>query len=453
MVKSFKYWLGIVVLSCIVLRGFSAVLAQEPAISLQEAVQIAKQNNLSLLQQSKAQKSSALNTAIQKTLRLPSLDFSVTSSYVSEVNTLDIGKVIGNLPISVPVSGRVNLGGHDHTEFVLNVRQPVFTGFRIKSQIDLAKLSELSEEAKYDLVSNAIVHSVILLFYRAQSLANQQNILQESMKRLNIQLANVRNLFNAAQVMAFDTLQVYNQTLNLGIEQEKNTVQRKLTELQLARLLNTNTPRPLQLVTFSRPQQETRTLEQLKHTALQNRPELAGVKVALESAKVQQTFFRANYFPTVFVQASYNYAKPALDPVANKWMDYFSAGVNLQWNLWRWGGDRKKVERMQVQANRLTLQQQELQRSVDYEVSDSYENLLLNLREIKLAEHLKNQQAERYRIVSVQHQNGVATTNDLVTAETDLTRSELQYQLVLVQYYVSDANLRLAIGTLAKSYQ
>jgi len=425
----------------------SGPVAAQEAIGLQEAVALARQNNLGLLQQGAAQKSAALATQIQKTLRLPSLDVSATATYLSELNTIDIAKALGN----APVVGKVELGGHDRYEFVLGVRQPVFTGFRIRSQIDLAVLAELTEEAKLQLLDQHVVHQVMLIYYQAQSLAKQERIFRESMKRLDVQAQNVHNLFEAAQVMAFDTLQVNNQALQLAIELEKNAVQRRLLELQLARVLNLAEARPLQLAKLMPPHPLERSQEELRQIAREHRPELASIRLALRGMGIRRTLHRSNYLPAVFAQANFHYAKPGLDPVANEWMDYFSAGLSLQWNLWRWGGDRNRLQQVQVEANRLTLRERELLRRIDYEVSEQYENLAMSLREIELAGHLRDQQAERYRIVAEQHRNGVASTNDLVSAETDFTRSELQYQLALVKYYVSDANLKLAVGTISSS--
>lgn len=426
--------------------------AQQP-LRLPEALQMVRKNNLVLLQQMESRKTATLNTGIQKTLRLPTIDVSFATTYLSEVNTIDISRALGNLPVNIPASGRVTLGGHDRSELILSARQPLFTGFRIRSSIDLAKFAELSETAKYEVLNNQVIHKVVLLYYQAQSLHDQEKILRQSLKRLHVQLENVRNLFEASQVMAFDTLQVYNQTLTLQIELENNAVQRDLLELQLARILNLERPRPLELVSPKPPGKVAGALEDLKRQARRNRPELRQVQLALQSTGVQGRLLKSSYWPAVFAQASYHFAKPGLDPVADEWMDYFSAGVSLQWNLWRWGGDRKKVQQVHVQENRLNLQQRELLQTIDYEVSDGYEHLMLSLRQIGLARQLQDQQAERYRIVSVQHQNGLASTNDLVTAETDLTRSQLQYQLAVVNYYIAEANLRLAVGTISQSIQ
>ncbi|MFQ5770153.1 MAG: TolC family protein [bacterium] len=405
----------------------------------------AKQHNLQLQQQKESKKMAQLEERVQKAQRLPTLDFSLFSSYLSEINEIDLSKTIGIM------DRRVALGGHDRSELMLSIRQPVFTGFRLQSQVALAKNDYLSEQTKFDILSNEIYHQVYLIFYKFQSLTNQRRILEESLKRLNIQLDQVRNLFNAAQVMAFDTLRVYNQTLTIKIELQNIQLASRLATLQMARILDLKQVQPISEIQLKRPMVETMDLKQYKSEALAKRPELHTMRLAKNETHIRQRLFRANYFPVVLAQANFHYAKPGLDPVANEWMDYFSVGLNVQWNLWRWQGDKKKVEEFQVLQNRLTLAEKELLQTIDYEVEESFENLKFSLQQWRLSEELRDQQAERYRIVSVQHQNNIASTNELITAEADLTKAELQTQQALIRYYMNLADLKKATGSIGEN--
>lgn len=411
-------------------------------LDLAEALHLAKENNLQLQKQSADERIARLEEWVQKANRLPSLDLSATSTYLSEVNQIDISQTIG-------VPGRtIELGGHDRSELTLGIRQPIFTGFRIQSLIDLAKNTTLSEEAKFEVIANEIYYQIHALFYQAQSLYKQRAVLDASLKRLNVQLENVRNLFEAAQVMAFDTLQVYNQTLALQIEKQENALNTRVVTLQMSRLLDLTPVRPIANVAIQPPDSQPPSLDSLRQTAFSSRPEFEAVRLGQRSARLQQNLARSSYFPTILGQANYHYAKPGLDPVTNEWMDYFSVGVNLQWNLWRWQGDRRKVEEFEVLHNRFELEERELRLKIRTEVEESFEKVQVSRQQWQLSEDLRAQQAERYRIVAVQHKNGIASTNDLITAEADLTSAELQAKQALIRYYLNLADLKRAIGTI-----
>jgi outer membrane protein TolC len=216
----------------------------------------------------------------------------------------------------------------------------------------------------------------------------------------------------------------------------------------MARLLDLPEARPIAETELSKPPAFRAPLDSLKHKAIQLRPELSGVRLGQRSAQLNRKLAKAAYFPDVGAEAKYHYGKPGLNQVANEWMDYATVGVSLQWNLWRWQQDRRRVEAAEVEQNRLTLEEREWLRAIDFEVERSWEEARFAVKQIELAERLLAQQQERYRIVSAQQREGVATTNDVIVAEADLTQAELQLQRALIQYYLSQSGILLATGTI-----
>ena len=71
---------------------------------------------------------------------------------------------------------------------------------------------------------------------------------------------------------------------------------------------------------------------------------------------------------TVSAFASLRYGKPGVDQVSNEWMDYYTAGLSLQWNLWSWGGDRARVEQQEVAARGLAEQEAKLKNDVEQQL-------------------------------------------------------------------------------------
>ncbi|GEM_PF-2230304 len=428
----------------------SFVEAQTP-LTLDEALQLVRQNNLQLQKQQQKQKIVELETAVKRGQRWPSFDFGVTASYTDEIAKLDIPVEKFGLPLPPNFSRpQVELGGHDRTDLAIGLRQPIFTGGKLRLQIELAQTALESEGTRLALLQQQTAYQTYWLFYQIQSLKKERKIQEASLARLDVQLQQARSLFRAAQVMAYDTLQVFNQALQLQIQLEQNQRDQRLVDLQMARLLNLATVRPLAEIDLRRPPEMRPALDSLKQQALQNRPELSGIRLGQRSAQLSRKLAQATYWPDLGAEAKYHYGKPGLNQATNEWMDYSAIGVNLQWNLWRANQDRHRVEAAEVELNRLTLEERELQRNIDYDVEKGWENAVFAVKQIQLAEKLLAQQQERYRIVSTQQREGVATTNDVIVAEADLTQAELQVQRALVQYYLAQSEILLATGAIAK---
>jgi outer membrane protein TolC len=180
------------------------------------------------------------------------------------------------------------------------------------------------------------------------------------------------------------------------------------------------------------------------------RPELIAIHLGQQGARLSQKLARGQYFPEIGAEAKYHYAKPGINQFENKWMDYATIGVSMQWNLWRGNQDRNRMQQAVVEYDRLSLEEREQLRTIDYDVEKSVENINYAIRQIRLTEELLAQQQERYRIITTQQREGVATTNDTLIAEADLTLAELQWQRALIQYHVSQIELQLATGSIGE---
>jgi len=419
-------------------------IAQTP-LGLEEALRLARQNNLQLQKQQQKQKLGELEVAVKRGQLLPSLDLIATTSYTDEIARLDV-------PFALPggITPRIELGGHDRTDLAIGIRQPIFTGFRLRTQVSLARTALESESSRLALLNQQTAMQVYFLFYQAQSLKKERGIQEASLKRLSVQLDQARTLFQNVQVMAYDTLQVYNQTLQLKIQIEQNRRDQRLVDLQMARLLDLPETRTIVEADLQKPADSVQSLENLKQIARRQRPELSTVHLGLRAAELNQKLARGSYYPEIGAEAKYHYAKPGLNQVADEWMDYTTIGVNLQWNLWRGNQDRHRAQQAVVEYNRLALEERELLRSIDYDVEKSLENMNYAVKQIQLTEELRAQQQERYRIITVQQREGLTTTNDMLVAEADLTLAELQWQRALIQYHVSQTELLLAAGSIAE---
>ena len=217
--------------------------------------------------------------------------------------------------------------------------------------------------------------------------------------------------------------------------------------IHMARLLDLQEARPIAEQTLQQPPEAIPALDSLQHAAMRQRPELRAIQAAQHAARLQIKLARSAYFPTLQAEASYNLGKPGLNQVANEWMDYFAGGVRLQWNLWRGKQDQHRAEQAEITGNRLALEERDLRQQIRVDVAQAWENLNYVTEQFDLANQLLLQQRERYRIANIQYGNGLATTQDLTDAETELTQAELLRERIFVQYFLARTDLMLATGT------
>ena len=418
-----------------------AIAMGQTAIGLEEALALARAGNLQLQQQQLSQRIAELQVAVSNGQRLPTANLGTLSFWLGDISSLSLPSPVPG--ISTP---EIKLGGNNITALNLFLSQPIYAGGRLRNQVKLSQTAREVEQARQDLVGQQVAYQVYRLMYQAQILKKEHGSKDASLRRLQVELANSKNLLRAAQSTAFDTLRFHNQGLQIKLERERLAKDEKLLSLQLAHLLDLEAPRAIAEIQFADPSPPSEPLDDLLAEAWQNRPELQVIRLRVQTAELKRRLAKGAYWPSISAQVGYVVVRPELEFSNDEWWNFPVAGLNLQWNLWRGNQDRNRVRQAEAEQEQLTLEEQELLSAVALEVKTSMENLDFAYQQIGLARELLAQQQESYRIATLQREQGLATTSEVIEVETALTTAELQMQRAVIGYYVAKAELLLATG-------
>jgi outer membrane protein TolC len=127
-------------------------------------------------------------------------------------------------------------------------------------------------------------------------------------------------------------------------------------------------------------------------------------------------------------------------------MDYYTAGVKLQWELWSWGQSKSKVRQSQLTIEKIDLQNEQLKKDILQQVEEAQKNLQMTKTQINLYENLVTVEKERYRIVKDNYEQGLLSTIDLNNAELDLTAAELELQKEYISWFQNKLMLDYTTG-------
>ena len=418
-------------------------LFPQGGIDLSEAWQIALKNNLTLQQQQKQIRKALEEWRIQKSGYLPSIAASAGYNYVSELAVLE-------LSLPVPGISEIQAGVKNQYDIAISLQQPIFTGFRTKNLIKAARQQHQAQQWQQEVVKNQLLFRIGQLFYEIHLNRNRQQVLREAIHRIDNHLELVRNLYQAGQAPAFDTLEVANRKLQTENQLLQLRNMERVLLTQFRHLLNSNEavtvkPLPPEAVNIS-----LASLDEYLGRAQQHRPELQQVMNLREGQQYRRKALQSAYFPQVFAAASYHYARPGVNFFRDEWMDYYTVGVNMQWQLWNWKRDRRKVEQAQLDYQRLELQNRQLLLDIRQQVVEAYELLKNDREQIALQKRLVHQERERYRIVQEQFSQGQASNTDLRNAETSLTQAELLLRQTYIQWRQHKLQLDWATGIIGK---
>ncbi len=410
--------------------------------SLQDIWQALSRQNANLAQLDAALEQADLDVRARRASRLPALQAGAGYNYISETARF-------TLPFTLPGTPpqEIEAGVKNQYDLNLRVQQPVFTGFRLKNEVQLARTRKESVALQKAITRNQLFLLAGQIYYRYQLNRMQQNLLQKGLNRLDIQLQKVRNFFLSEQATSFDTLEVYNRKLELANRLQRLRRLERIILSQLQHVLNDTAavriaPSPLP----GKPQFRLQPFETYLQQALRQRPELRHLSLREQSQSHLIRIAKSALLPQVFASASFHYARPGVNFFQDEWMTYYTVGVQLQWRLWNWRQDHYRVQQARVELNRLRLQERALVQDIRQQVQEAYLNLENALEQIRLQERLVEQERERYRRVSERYDQGLAALLDLRNAETRLTESELQLQSTYIEAYQAYLQLQYATG-------
>jgi outer membrane protein len=415
-------------------------------LTLEEAIVIGKTNNLSLQQQENRVLQAKAELSSQKAGYFPLISLGGSYNYTSELARLDFSTNIPN----VPAISR-DVGANNNYNLNVSLQQPIFTGLRTTNLVKSAKEAIQVEEYQKQDLQDQILLQVFRIFYLAQLNQLQQEVLQSSLTRGLKDLLSVKNLYNAGQLSRFDTLMVSNQVLNIKTEQKKLIRDREVILTQLAWVLNQQQIR--EVITFSDSPIKI-VLPEINNyieLAFANRSDLSRIKHLLLSQKYQKNAIRSSYFPQIYAFGSYNYGRPGVNFFEDSWMDYYSLGFNLKWELWNRNRRKNEVRKSEYYSRILTLEEEKLVITIKKEIKQVYENLQNDIEQIELLQKLVEQEAERYRVTRERYEQGLATTLDLTDAQSSLTFAELRLKQYYINWLTDQAEMARVTGKIGSS--
>jgi len=345
--------------------------------------------------------------------RLPSLDLTMQYRHVSEVPTLAL-----ELPAPLP-SQKMDLGVYDTYESGLDLSMPLFTGFAVSNNIALAKTGLEVQELSLEQQKKNMAMSVIRLYRKIQGLYWENAGVRAARMRTLLQLEKVSSLVSQGMALPTDTLSL--RLAELQFSQQElalNAAMRKMQN-QLEVLVGQPVRVEFRSIPLAKLNPEARfdsTSEALQLSFRQIR--LSGIKKDL---------IKAAYWPNLTLQLSYKYGKPGVNFIKNEWMDYAVIGLQLRWNLYRWGADAKRIQAGQADQQKAEWQHREITDQLKTGFQNALEDWQTTKQQATISARALEIARRQFAVTESQYAQGTLSSLDYNAANLDLTRAETNY--------------------------
>ncbi len=424
------------------------VFAGAEELSLQQCFDLALANNPSLeIARLDALAAKEDQQQAHKDL-LPALNFAASYKRQSELPKIEIPPIETpyGQAVSIFPEGGMELGSLDTYDFKITLSQPVFTGFRLTNRQKSALALADNKQYEYQRKKNELLYQVEVGYRNVQQTMQILEITRTGQKQVEQHLKDVQNFYEQGLARKDEVLkvQVKLTEAELAVMQAQNAVQ--LSGTYLANLIGqpvSEKPVVEQVIT---PQLQSVDREGTLNLAMAQRLEFQSLNSLKTAAGYAEKIVKGDYWPSVAAFASYAYGKPGLNFTSDEWMNYWVAGVGLEWKLWNWGKTGSQVQQARLKTQSIDNSIAQVRLAVRLDVDQACLQVDEVSKRLEMTGQMVSQAEESFRIVENNYKIGTAGNSDYLDAQFDLTRAQLQQARAEIDYLLALANLKRAEG-------
>ena len=161
-------------------------------------------------------------------------------------------------------------------------------------------------------------------------------------------------------------------------------------------------------------------------------------------------YYKWGYIPTLSAFAAYNwgYINNEFPPLYNKDFPNSYAGITLSVPIFQGGKRTQDIKVAQLQLQRTDYDLANLHNEVNTEFTAAMAIYKSNLTDYYLLKDNLDLSTDVYNTIQLQYKAGVKTYLDVITAESDLRSSEVNYTNALYNVLSSKFDVEKALGSI-----
>lgn len=421
------------------LAGGWPAAAQQQVLTMDEMFRLADANSKSIAARQLAVDEAAEVVRVAKNDRLPSIEASLSLSYIGDGWMADRDFSNG-MKADMP---------HFGNNFALKATQVVYSGGAISTGIEMSELQK--QIADLELANNRQDVRFLLAGYYLQlfQLHNQEEIYEKNIEQTRLLVDEITAAHRQGTALKSDITryELQLQNLELGLTNTRN--RRNIINRQLTTTLGLDNSVEIMPDTTLLAVRLDQRNESFWQDEMQKAPALQLAGLAVDMGKKQEQMAKAERRPSVALFASNNLDGPILIevPPINSNFNYWMVGVSFSYKFDSLFKSNKKLKKAQI-ATRKAQQdfeyaEEQLSNGVHasyIDLQEAYERLRTKEKSVQLAH-------ENYSVVHSRYINGLSLITDMLDASNIQLSSELElanaqigilYQYCLLKKTVGD---------------
>jgi outer membrane protein TolC len=422
----------------------SSIFAQEKVLTLKESLEIGLQNSNDL----KVSRSK-LNYADSKLSEINSQflpNFKLFGNYTRLSDNIPAFEV--SMPFT-PNPIRISEPLYNNYTFKFGFSQPLFTGFKLSSSRNLAELNLNASEEDYSKEKNEAAFNIYLAYWNFYKADEIKKVIEQTLQQMELHLKDTRSYFDNGLIPKNDMLKLevqYSNTKLMLIDAENNS---ELARIAFNKAIGLKLYEKTKISANEEPLfNEKYQISDLLDEALKNRKELKSLEYRVAASSQGVSAAKSAWYPSIFLTGNYYYSNPnpRFQPAKDEFNSNWDLGVTLSWDVWNWGLTSSQVSQAEETKVQLETNLSMIKDNVQVDVYSNYLNLLKIEEKVNVNNEALAQALENYRITSEKYNTQLATSSDLIDAETLKLQAETNLKTAEVDFRIARVKLEKSLG-------
>ncbi len=445
----------------IILLLLTISLFGQTSLTLQESVEMAKENNKDL-QKAREEVGKyrqeynnvrgnlfpqiSLSGGYQyKHMKYPDssqLGFTFTSlldSTGSDFENAVAGAVDGMLPSDT--SDEYSLAGK------VSLNQVIFMGGKLINGINVANKLYHLQEKKYFLDEQNLIFNTIDLYYKTKLAAEVAEIQAEALDFANLYFQQVEDMNEEGLVSEYDLLRAELEVQKLEpevLEAEKNS---KLAMESFTNHLDIKESKLLLIDDITLPEMEEIDLDNAVESGLKNRMEIELSEIGVDVSKVLLRYEKGNFLPNIGLTADYTYFGTDEEKIeSDDWGSSYQVGLGFSMPLFTGLSNSSKIKKAKHTLNQSKLDHRTLQEMIELDVRNSYWQWKADLEKVTTQNRNVELATKGLEIANARYENQVSNQLEIIDAQLQLKAAKLSFMNAKYAAVISYTKLRKAMG-------
>ena len=331
----------------------------------------------------------------------------------------------------------------------LDLQWPIYSGGRADALVRAARAEREAAGSDLEAARADLRLEITRAFWALVTAREAEQALARSVEQVDAHVRDVRARLEQGLVPPNEVLSAEAQRSRqrvLALE-ARNT--RVIVETDLRRLIGEDGEAPIAPAVApgagAPPGENAQTLVE---EARRRRPERKAFEDRAAASRAREAAAAAAARPQIGVIAGYDYARPnpRIFPRVDVWEDSWDLSVNVSWSLW--DGGRRRAEHAEAAAGSRALDARagEFDRLLALEVRQRWLEADSSRAAIEAAADGVRAATEARRVLRERFAAGVATSTDVLDAETAVLQAELDRTRAISNARLARARLDRAVG-------